>query len=349
MGYLASGAGKMKVSNLMKNLKRGNLLKNLKRYLFYREPDKWKKEYRLYILLLIIAVIEFLFCFISDDLWWIRILIVCNLYALYSASWDLLGGVCGQVSLGHALFFGGAGYISALLNFHYGLPILIGILISCVVLTAFAFFLGLPLSRLKGPYFVLVTMVIPLIIISIITLFPLQLGGEGGISGFNLLAGGDIKAAFYIVLVVTLISVVIILFIAKSNLGLIIQTIREDERGAKSMGINTAKYKAITFSLSALFAALAGALYTLFMGTIGPTFLLPINSVYPIIMTIIGGIGTTLGPLIGAYIIMILDQYLQTVPALRIVIYSVVTILILRFAPSGLMGLVSRFRKGRTA
>ena len=138
---------------------------------------------KVYLVLLILAIIETIVCLTTENLWILRIFLVANIFCIYAASWDLLGGYCGQVSIGHALFFGGAGYVSSILNLNLGIPLVASAFAGIAAAVLLAFIIGRPILRLRGPYLALGTMVIPLILITIITLFPLQLGGEGGISG----------------------------------------------------------------------------------------------------------------------------------------------------------------------
>jgi branched-chain amino acid transport system permease protein len=140
-------------------------------------------------------------------------------------------------------------------------------------------------------------------------------------------------------------STFIILLIGHSDLGLVMKSMKENELGAASAGVNIAKYKIFGFILSAGFMALAGVMYVHTLGVIGPVLLTVTTSFMPIIMTYAGGGGTLTGALIGAYLVSFINEYFLVVPALRILIYAIILILILRFFPAGILGLFSAIRK----
>lgn len=291
-----------------------------------------------YTLISVFAVLELLYYLFIGDAWIMRILIICNIYALYAASWDLVGGFLGQVSLGHALFFGGAAYVSSLLSLHFGLPILVVMLLGVLSGVLFALILGLPTLRLKGPYFSVVTMVTPMVFLAIIFMYPVELGGDCGYTGFAVLAKGNLNHQFLFILAICLASVLTLVKISRSNYGLVLKAIREDDFAAEAAGLNITKYKITNFIISGVFASLAGVLFVHFQGAAAPGLLEGLNSMMPIIMAITGGMGTIVGPVIGAYLISFLNEYLISFPEVRIILYCAVTILILRFAPAGIMG-----------
>ncbi len=292
---------------------------------------------KLYWIIAALGVVELVFCLATENLWILRIFLICNIYALYAASWDLLGGYTGQVSLGHALFFGGAAYVSSILNLRLGTPLVLAMGCGILSTVVFAVILGFPSLRVRGPYLSVVTLVTPLVFVAIIFMYPELLGGDCGFTGFANLAG-DLKSQFLIVLAVVVPCLLVILAIARSNFGLILKSIRDNESAAEAVGINIARYKIIDFILSGLFAGIAGVLAVHFQGSLSPAMIETTNSILPIMMSLIGGMGTIVGPMIGSYILTFLNEYLVIIPELRIVIYSVVTIFVLRFAPTGLWG-----------
>jgi branched-chain amino acid transport system permease protein len=289
-----------------------------------------------YTIITALAVLEGIYCYSTNDMWMLRILLICNIFALFSVSWDLVGGFIGQISLGHALFFGGAAYVSALFNLHFGIPLIVSMISGVLSAVIFALVLGLPTLRLKGPYLSVVTLVTPMVFISIIYMYPVELGGDCGFTGFQSLANGDLKTQFIITLVVVLISILFMLRLTKSDFGLILKAIREDDFAAEAAGLNITKYKIVNFIISGIFAGLAGVLFVHFQGAVAPAML--DGSMMPIMMTMIGGIGTVVGPIIGSYVITFCNEYLIKQPEFRIIIYSVITILILRFGPEGIVG-----------
>lgn len=294
-----------------------------------------------YTILTALAVLEVVFCWVTDDEWMLRVLLICNIFALFAVSWNLVGGFVGQISLGHALFFGGAAYISALLNLHFQVSLLISMIAGILGAIVFSLVLGVPTLRMKGPYLSVVTLVTPMVFVAIINMYPVALGGDCGFTGFTSLANGDLRQQFLIILCLSLISILIMLKLTRSNFGLILKAIREDDFAAEAAGLNIARYKIVNFMISGLFSGLAGVLFVHFQAAAAPGMLE--GSIMPIIMTMIGGMGTMIGPIIGAYIITFCNEYLIKQPEFRIIIYCVITILVLRFGPEGIVGW---FKKG---
>lgn len=302
----------------------------------------------IYLIIFLSFILELFFPLLISDYWTLRIIIFANIFVIYAITYDLLAGYTGLISFGHSLFFGGAGYMSGLLSLNFGLNIFLAILAGCLTALVFGWSLGYVCLRLKGPYLGVVTLICPLILITVVHLSPSILGGDNGIAGFAQLAGGSLIGQFYIVLIVTVISLFTILLIAQGKLGIIFKTIREDETGAEASGINTTKYKILVFVISGVFAGLAGTLYVHVMGSVAPTTLSPHYSMLPLIMIFLGGASSIVGPVIGAYAITLLDLYLLAFPYVRVIIYAAIIILVLRFFPGGLMALpkeIGRFKK----
>lgn len=249
-----------------------------------------------------------------------------NLMAIFATSWDLLVGRAGQMSLGHALFFGIGAYTTALLYQFYRLPLLVTIPAGVLVGVLVAVLVGFPCLRVKGPFLALVSMAFPLILLGLVFYFGDWTGGENGIWGlpslfpikfftergfpyFEALYQQKI-AQYYLTLLLLLVSAVILYKIANSKIGIVFVSVLDDELASKACGINVTKYKLIAFAISALFASLAGGVYAHFIRSIGPSGTLSVTlSFMPVIMTIFGGIGTIYGPIAATFIITILDQY----------------------------------------
>lgn len=265
----------------------------------------------------------------------LRIFILAGIFAIYTASWDLLSGVAGQISFGHALFFGVAAYTSALLNLHLGLPPVITVPAGALVSVLAGLLLGIPGLRLKGPYFSLASLAFPIILMGVVFTFPRLTGGELGVSGISRLAGSRLSE-YYLVLIITIVAALLLWKIATSKTGLIFHAIREDEIAVRASGINTSLYKILAFCCSGLFAGLAGGLYAHFMRVIGPSTLELIFSLQIVVWAIFGGIATIYGPVIGVFILFPLMEYLRVVAEWRMLIFAVVVVLALRFMPEGI-------------
>ena len=246
-------------------------------------------------------------------------------YGILAASWDLLVGRCGQMSLGHALFFGVGAYVTALLHKFYTLPIWVTIPLAVLVGVLVSVLVGFPSLRVKGPYLALVTMTFPLILTGVVFYFGEITGGENGIWGlprfFPFLAPAQQRYANYYLASISLFVCSIILYkVANSKTGIVFVSILDDELASKACGINVTKYKLMAFAISALFASFAGAVYAHLITAISPLRVLSLAlSFEVVIQTILGGMGTIYGPIVGAITIVILDQIVLVKPPVGLV------------------------------
>jgi len=275
-----------------------------------------------------------------------RIFIMAFIFAIFAASWDLLSGFLGLMSLGHALFFGVAAYTSALLNLNLQWAPLITIPLGAVAAVLMGLIVGVPALRLRGPYLSLATLAFPIILLGIVYVFRDFTGGELGIYGLARL-GETRFQEYYLTLVLMLIFGFIMWKITDSKLGIIFHAIRDDEIAVRASGINTTKYKLLAFSLSGFFAGIAGGLSVHFLRIAGPSTLELMTSFNPIIWTIFGGIVTIYAAIAGTLILYPLMEFLRVVPELRMLIFAGTVLVILRFMPEGLIiWLLDKLEKG---
>ena len=232
----------------------------------------------------------------------LRILILTSIFAIFAASWDLLSGFTGQMNFGHALFFGVAAYVTALLNLHANLPPWGSIPLGALAAVLAGLIIGIPCLRLKGTYLALTTLAFPIILMGIVFAIPNITGGELGISGLERLSGSRLTD-YYIAVGIMLALGTIMWKITQSNTGLIFHAIREDELAVRTAGINTTRYKLLAFCLSGFFAGISGGLYAHFMRIAGPANLEVSMSFTVVIWAIFGGVVTIYGP-IGAVFIL---------------------------------------------
>jgi len=292
----------------------------------------------------LIALIFFLLLFLvplaTEEPYILRTLIFANIYVIFAVSWDFISGYTGLINFGHALFFGVAAYTSALLNLHLGLEPWATIPIGALAAVLAGLIVCLPALRLRGPYFSLVTLAFPLILLGGVFAFTDFTGGELGISGIARIS--DSRTVEYYISVLVMLSSVFIMWKltdAKSSivrLGIILHAIREDEIAARASGINTVRYKLFAFAIGGFFAGVAGGFYAHFMRIAGPSTLDLFLSFQAIIWTVFGGICSIYGPLVGVYILYPLTEFLRVVPELRILIFAVIVVLILLFMPEGI-------------
>ena len=252
--------------------------------------------------------------------YYFSIFIRANILAIFAMSWDLLVGRTGQISLGHALFFGIGAYGTGLLFTSFGLPIWITIPMTLLIGSSVALLISVPCLRVKGPYLALVTMTFPLILWRMVKWSPLAsiFGGENGITGlpsfFPFLRITQLRMAeYYLTLFLILLCSIILYKIANSKTGIVFLSILDNEVASKACGINVTRYKIMSFIISGVFATMAGCMQAhLMQRSASPSMLELTYSFIPIIITFLGGIGTIYGPIVGAYIYVILDRYFLT-------------------------------------
>jgi branched-chain amino acid transport system permease protein len=272
-----------------------------------------------------------------------RILTFACLFAIFAASWDILGGYMGQLNMGHAAFFGVGAYVSAMCNVNLGLSPYITIFIGALFSVFTGLIICLPALRLRGFYLALVTLAFPVVLNGVIMLFPDITGGEMGISGLVRLMPTPISN-YYLVFIIMLISVFIMWKFTDTQsriirTGVIMRAIREDEIAARTSGINTTLYKVFAFAMSAFFAGLSGALYAHLIRVAGPSTLTLTLSFNPILWSIFGGISTIYGPVVGVFILHPLVELLRLNvigEEIRVIVQALVLILVLLFMPMGL-------------
>jgi branched-chain amino acid transport system permease protein len=277
-----------------------------------------------------------LFPVFSQDPYWLRILIMASIFAIFAASWDLLSGFTGQMSFGHALFFGVAAYTSALLNLHAGLPPWVDIPLGALAAVLTGLIVCIPCLRLKGTYLALTTLAFPIILMGVVFAIPGVTGGELGVSGLDRLSGSRVMD-YYICSILMLVLCTIMWKITTSKTGIIFHAIREDELACRAAGINTVRYKLIAFSLSGLFAGVAGGLYSHFMRIAGPSNLEVSMSFQVVILSVFGGMVSIYGPVAGVFILVPALELLRVLPEIRMLLFALIVLLILLYMPEGIV------------
>jgi len=284
----------------------------------------------------------------------LNILALACTWAILAASWDLLSGYTGQISFGHAVFWGLAAYSSYwATTLFYDFDPVSGLLIGALSAAVLAFLLGIVALRVKGPYLALVTLMIPLIAQQLIVIFS-ELGGYYALSipeDAQLVASVGNAVAnyrevdalnfYFFALIMMFVCVAIIMFIGFSRYGLAFQSIREDEDAAESLGINLRFYKIFAFTLSAFFAGIAGVIFSNWLGSVDKSIFDAQFSFSVIIMVVIGGIGSIKGGVIGAFLLtllieLFLKDVFRGVHGLEILAYGLLLVLTLRYMRFGL-------------
>ena len=282
------------------------------------------------------------------------------LYAIAASAWNIIGGYAGQVSVGHVVFFGCGAYAAMGAYAHYGLSPLVGIPAGFAVSVAIAAVIGVPTLRLAGHYFSMATIAVAELARLIVTNTD-YLGAAVGLSGptvpRNVFDLSFISALpyYYLFLTVLAITLGITWWMARSRMGFYLRAIKDSERAARSLGAPASRTKLYAYMLSAGLTSVAGALYAMMFGFVDPESGLGILiSVKILIMAALGGAGLLFGPLVGAAILVPLEEISNAWlggkgAGLTFVVYGAIIMLIARFQPGGILALINRLlskRKG---
>ncbi|MEM4281845.1 MAG: branched-chain amino acid ABC transporter permease [Candidatus Caldarchaeum sp.] len=272
----------------------------------------------------------------------IFILTLTNIFALLAVSWNLLSGYMGLLSLGHSFFFAGGGYAAAIVALNLGIPPIVAIFVGAVIITGLSCLIGLPSLKLRGHFFALVTLVIPVIAYQVTNALP-QLGGHDGVFGIPPIST-DANVVYLISLSFVFLGVMVTYVVVRSRLGIIFSCIKDDETASMACGIDVPRYKLYCLAVSVFLAGLAGGLYAFLNGVISPATYELEKASLPLLMTLLGGRSTLLGPVVGAYIIETIIESLKVeiLVRSRLLIYSALAMMIFMLFPSGIVGYVRR-------
>src|SRR6201996_1201807 len=275
------------------------------------------------------------------------------LYAIAASAWNIVGGYAGQVSVGHVVFFGCGAYASMGAYTHLGWSPLSGLPIGILVSVTIAAVIGVPTLRLSGHYFSMATIAVAELLRLIVTNTSF-LGAAVGLSGppvpRNVFDISFISALpyYYLFLTVLAITLGITWWMTNSRMGFYLRAIRDSERAARSLGAPASRVKLYAFMLSAGLTSIAGTLYATMFGFVDPESGLGILiSVKMLIMAALGGAGLLFGPLVGAAILVPLEEISNNLlggkgAGLTFVVYGAIIVLIARFQPGGILTLIKR-------
>jgi branched-chain amino acid transport system ATP-binding protein len=256
--------------------------------------------------------------------------------AALAQAWNLLAGYGGLVSLASAAFVGIGSYATADLLLHAGLPVIVAFLFGGLVAAVFAALVSLPMFRFRGLYFTIGTLVLA----ELLSQFMLNYNGLGGDAGLTLLGAGPSHASLYWdTLGLAVLATLILIGVRRLRLGSALLSIRDDEDAAREVGVPTFRTKFWAFVISAFVMGVVGGVQADNLGNIDPTGAFTLQWTINIVnATIIGGVGTVVGPLLGAFLITEFSVQLSGYPSLHIAITGLILILVIRFAPRGVWG-----------
>jgi len=268
------------------------------------------------------------------------------LYVAQGLAWNILGGFAGYVSFGYAAFFGLGAYTTALLWLGGWTPVAT-FPAAGLVAAAFSLIIGVPTLRLTGPYFSIATIGVG----EAMRILMLNLDRiTGGASGLNLPTAVPSKGWFYIAaLIMAAVAYATASWIRTSRFGLGLAALRMDLDAAETLGVRTALFKNVAHMISAFLVGVCGGLFATYFQYLHPDTVFSFTeSISLVLITLIGGLGTIWGPILGAAVFYAVQDYLQTsYPSFHLLVYGVLLIVILLFEPRGLAGLAARIWGGR--
>ncbi|HMN11362.1 MAG TPA: branched-chain amino acid ABC transporter permease [Bellilinea sp.] len=287
----------------------------------------------------------------------LHVFIAIFMFITLSESWNILGGFAGQASIMHAVYFGLGAYGSTMMQLELGVNPWIAFIIGPLVTIPVSYMVGIPTFKLAGHFFVIATLAVGEVVRILFQNWEYVGGNVGltipvkpeGIVNFQFHSS---KAGYYYIsLAMAILTVLVVFMINKSKIGYYLKAVRGDQDAAAAIGINPQKYKLQANAISALIAGVAGAFYSQYVLFIDPVSVMSAHiSILVMLITVLGGMGTVMGPVVGSLILIPLSELTRvywggTGNGFDQIIYGLLIVLFAVFQPYGLMGLFSKRRK----
>ena len=291
---------------------------------------------------LVILAVLCILPFIGLSSYVMHIFILVLMWSVIGMGWNILGGYTGQVSFGHAAFFGMGAYTAGLLYQHLGISAWWGLPVCVVILTALSLIIGYICLRLRGAYFALATLALGEVCrVAAENLVGFTQGNMGIMLRERTWV--DKTWYYYVILIIAAGSFFLIKKVMESKFGYYFVAIREDQDAAESLGINTTFYKTVSLCLSGVLTGIAGSFYMNYMGYIDPSMVFALSevSIATVMVVMVGGAATYWGPLVGAVIMVFLAEVIRSLPhigAAHQTIFGIILIFIIMFLPNGIVG-----------
>ena len=275
------------------------------------------------------------------------------IFGLFALSLDLMMGYTGMVSFGHAAYFGLGAYGSALILIHFEQPVPVGLLAGALLAGVVAAPVGYLSTRATGIYFAMLTLAFAQLVYTVAYKWRDLTGGSDGIAGVpktTLFWGGPSLAAprafYFLVAACVVLSLLACRALVRSPFGRALVAIRENERRFTSLGRDPRPFKMVVFVIAAVFAGLAGALFAPFRGFASPEVMFWVLSGQGLMMVIMGGIGTLVGPVLGAMMFILIQEIISSYTEHWMIFTGAVFVLMVIFLPGGLVGTARRWVPG---
>lgn len=305
--------------------------------------------------LVIVGFIFLLFPLVIRSDYYLHLLIIALMWVVIGSSWNLLAGYTGLVSFGHAIFFGTGAYTAGLFVTKLGISAWWGMMFGGIVSMAIGLIVGSICLRLRGPYFALATLAGG----EIFRLIAINWEGlTEGMVGILIMQTFKSKAPYYyIALILAILCVYVTHLLMKTKWGYYLVSIREDQDAAESLGINTTLYKNVSLLISAFFTGTAGAFYMNYMAFIDPevVFSLHYISIMAILVAIVGGVATILGPAVGAFAMVGVQEVFRSalfgagpkwISQAHVLVFGLLVIFVIMFLARGIVGDWSKIKRG---
>ncbi len=296
-----------------------------------------------------VLVLSLLLPLVVETGYALQILFRIYLFAALGLAWNLIGGYAGQLSLGHAAYFGAGAYGLALFSGKLGMSPWLAAFMGVVVALACALLIGGVSFRLRGPYFVLATIAFAEVLRLIAKNLPNVTGGDVGVQVPALFHGNVNRAFYWAAVTLAALAFATTVAISRARFGYCLMAIREDEDAALSVGIGAARTKLVALLVSAALTALAGALYASLFLYIVPDQVLSIDVSNEIaIVAMLGGAGTMLGPIVGSVVLESASELFKDIfKEAHLLIYGVLLVVVVLFLPEGIVGTLAAFLRRR--
>lgn len=273
----------------------------------------------------------------SVDPYMMQILVNVGIAIVLALGLNVITGLTGQLSLGHAAFMSIGAFTSAMVTIKTGLPFAANLAVTGVVTAIVAAMIGFPILRLTGDYLAICTLGFA----EIVKVFFLNFEPTNKALGLTVPAAKTSIPMPIYVWVVAILAIILVTFVQNSRFGRALKAIREDEIAADAMGINTAKYKIQAFALGSFMAGVGGGLYAHFLSYINPSDFGFLKSVDILAMVVLGGLGSVPGAVIGSSVLASAPEFLRFMSQYRMLVYGALLVFLMVFRPNGLLGGVS--------
>ncbi len=317
---------------------------------------KWFSISKVELIVILFAIVAPFIFYYSPYMQGLLIFIM--MWVILGSSWNLLAGYTGQVSFGHAAYFGIGAYAAGLPYYHWHISPWWGLLTGGIAAVILGYLLGIIVFRLRGPYFALGTL-------ATAEILRIAFGEEewltNGHNGILYITTWVSKLPYYfIALALALATIFTVKAVMRSKAGFYFLSIREDEDAAKAIGIDTAKYKNISMAISTFWAGIAGAFYMIYMGFIDPEVVFALHniSIITILVGILGGVGTIWGPAVGAVIMVFVQELFRSsifglapawVSKIHALVFGLLVIFVILYMAGGIVGdwdlIVKKFKR----